>query len=120
MGSRIPDDQRKYSFSFKGKWARFWIVFGGPLANFILAYFIFFSLLLIGERLPEIKFGVIPEASQFYELGIRTGDVLKRVNREEVVSPSDIILGNKSIIETVTIESLRRRKSLLLWVRREF
>ena len=37
----IPEDQRKYSFNFKGKWARFWIVFGGPLANFVFSYFIF-------------------------------------------------------------------------------
>lgn len=53
----IPVDEREYSFTFKGKWARFWIVMGGPLANFIMAYFIFFFLLMIGERIPEIRMG---------------------------------------------------------------
>ena len=40
----IPEDQRAFSFNHKGKWARFWIVLGGPLANFLLAFFIFFFL----------------------------------------------------------------------------
>ena len=42
----IPEEERKYSFTFKGKWARFWIVFGGPLANFIFhIFYILFSFI---------------------------------------------------------------------------
>ena len=36
----IPESERAKSFTHQGKWARFWIVMGGPLANFILAFFI--------------------------------------------------------------------------------
>src|SRR5690606_11924274 len=34
----IEASERKFSFTHKGKWARSWIVMGGPLANFILAF----------------------------------------------------------------------------------
>ncbi len=99
----IPEDQRKFSFTFKGKWARFWIVMGGPLANFIMAYVIFFSLFMAGERLPELKVGVLPKVSALYESGIRSGDVIKKVNGEEVFNPSDIILEGDDLIKTMTI-----------------
>ena len=75
---QIPASERKNSFTFKGKWARFWIVMGGPLANLIMAYFIFLSLLLTGEKMPELKVGVLPQTSQFYSLGIRSGDIIKK------------------------------------------
>ena len=42
----ISEEEKKFSFIHKKKWQRFWIVFGGPLANFILAFFIFFALFL--------------------------------------------------------------------------
>ncbi len=99
----IPEDQRKFSFTFKGKWARFWIVMGGPLANFIMAYVIFFSLFMVGERLPELKVGVLPKASTLYESGIRSGDVIKKVNGHEVFNPSDIILEGDDLIKTMTL-----------------
>ena len=62
----IPEHERAYSFTHKSKWARFWIVFGGPLANFILAFFIFFNLLLVGEKVPEVRVGVLSEVDKSY------------------------------------------------------
>jgi regulator of sigma E protease len=99
----IPESERDKSFTFKGKWARFWIVMGGPLANFILAWVIFFSLLMVGERVPEIRLGVVPENSSFYAKGIRSGDILKKVNTKEIYSPSDIMLEGSSVVKTVAV-----------------
>ncbi len=101
---KISEEQRKYSFVHKGKWARFWIVFGGPLANFILAYAIYFSLFLTGEKVPEIKLGLIEEQSTFYNYGFRTGDVLKKVNGQIVASPSDIALSTDKTLDTFSVE----------------
>ncbi len=42
----ISEEERQYSFNHKGKWARFWIIFGGPLTNLIFAFMLFFILLL--------------------------------------------------------------------------
>ena len=38
----------------------------------------------MGERL-RVETGVIPQTSNFYELGLRSGDVIKRVNSKEEI-----------------------------------
>ena len=100
---QIAPEDRKHSFTFKGKFARFCIVFGGPLANFILAYCIFFSLLIGGEKVPEIKVGQVKEGSVFFTKGFRTGDVIKKVNGNVISNPADIALQKKSSVETITV-----------------
>ena len=110
----IPEDQRQFSFTFKGKWARFWIVMGGPLANFIMAYVIFFSLFMAGEKLPELKVGVLPQVSTLYESGIRSGDVIKKVNGEDVYNPSDIVLEGDDLIKTMTVQRMGSEKKITL------
>lgn len=99
----VPENLRRYSFVHKSKFARFWIVFGGPLANFILALFIFMSLFMVGEKVPEIKLGNIHKGSEFYQLGLRTGDVIKKINNNVVSSPSDIILESAGRIQTLEV-----------------
>ncbi|MBG07153.1 MAG: hypothetical protein CME68_00205 [Halobacteriovoraceae bacterium] len=105
----IPEDQKQYSFNHKGKWARFWIVLGGPLANFLLAFFIFFFLLISGERMPEIKVGVIEEKGKLFSQGLRTGDVLKKINNQKIYNISDVALQKGGKVFSITVE---RKKSL--------
>ncbi len=100
----IPESERKYSFTHQGKLARFWIVMGGPLANFILAFFIFFSLLISGERIPEIKLGAIPQDSSIYKSGLRTGDILLKINDTEVYNPTDLMVEGKSEVKSITVK----------------
>ncbi len=101
---QVPQEDRKHSFTHKSKWARFWIVMGGPLANFIMAFAIFFGLMFVGEKLPEIKIGVVAPQSILYQAGLRTGDVLKTVNGGEIYNPSDIVLADPAKIETLGVE----------------
>lgn len=110
----IPVEDRPRSFTFKSKWARFWIVMGGPLANFVMAYFIFMSLFTIGERLPELKLGVIPQTSKFYDLGLRSGDVIKKVNSEDVYNPTDILLEGEDLIKTMVVSRINKDVTLTL------
>jgi regulator of sigma E protease len=100
----IAESERKFSFTHQGKFARFWIVMGGPLANFILAFVIFFSLLFLGERIPEIKMGSIPVESVLNKAGIRTGDILLKVNDTEVYNPTDLMVEGKGEINTITVK----------------
>jgi len=100
----IPVSERAASFTYKGKLARFWIVFGGPLANFIMAYFIFFALLLFGEKAPAIKWGLITKDSITHQIGLRTGDILKAVNGIKINGPTDFPLeGEDSLVESFTV-----------------
>ncbi len=98
----VPESERAHAFTHKSKFARFWIVFGGPLANFILAYFIYFSLLISGEKVPEPKIGYIPENSKSYELGLRTADVIVKINDKDFLSFDDFNLID-SHIETIRV-----------------
>jgi len=108
----VPEDQRQYSFNHKGKWARFWIVLGGPLANFLLAFFIFFFLLISGERMPEIKVGVIDEKGKLFSQGLRTGDVLKKINNQKIYNISDVALQKGGKVFSVTVDRKKSTKTL--------
>ncbi|PIP90831.1 MAG: hypothetical protein COW01_12500 [Bdellovibrionales bacterium CG12_big_fil_rev_8_21_14_0_65_38_15] len=99
----IPLEERKFSFTHKGKMARFWIVMGGPLANFIMAFVIFFFLLVGGEKVPQIKIGKLETASVLYQKGLRTGDVVSAVNGNTVAGPSDIALEGGEGIKTLSV-----------------
>jgi regulator of sigma E protease len=102
--SEVPlsEDEKKVAFNHKSKWARFWIVFGGPLANFLLAYCLYVGLLAGGEKVPETKIGLVPQESILYEKGLRTGDVLIGINDEKILSFDDLNIKG-SEVEKVTV-----------------
>ncbi|MGE3608966.1 MAG: RIP metalloprotease RseP [Bacteriovoracaceae bacterium] len=90
--SEVPlsDEEKKVAFNYKSKWARFWIVFGGPFANLLLAYFLYVGLLAGGEKVPETKLGLVAPTSVLYEKGFRTGDTLVGINDEKILSFDDL------------------------------
>lgn len=110
----IPKEMRAVSFSHKKKWPRFWIVMGGPLANFILAFFIYFGLVLSGEKVPEIKLGMVPENSVFYEKGLRSGDLITKYNGKQIFNLADLGMEDKDPIKFLTIKRKDEEKEIIL------
>jgi regulator of sigma E protease len=99
---QLSEEEKKVAFNHKTKFARFWIVFGGPLANLILAYCLYVGLLAGGEKVPETKVGMVAEKSALYQKGLRTGDILIGINDEKVLSFDDLnIKGSK--VETIIV-----------------
>lgn len=98
----LTDEEKKVAFNHKSKMARFWIVFGGPLANLLLAYFLYVGLLAGGEKVPETKVGVVAEKSVLAQKGLKTGDVLVGINDEKVLSFDDLNIKG-SIVEKITV-----------------
>lgn len=99
----LTEEEKKVAFNCKSKFARFWIVFGGPLANLLLAYGLYVGLLAGGEKVPETKVGVVTEKSILYTAGLRTGDVLVGINDEKILSFDDFnIKGSK--IEKISVK----------------
>lgn len=88
---KVDPSQRSFAYTFKSKWARFWIVAAGPLANFILAFILYWALALNGETVPEAKMGMIKETDQLYAKGFRSADIIEKVNDKDLSSFSDII-----------------------------
>lgn len=103
----LTEEEKKVAYTHKGKWARFWIVFGGPLANFILAFCIYLSLVTFGEKVPETRFGKLPVESIFYKAGIRTGDVLTKINDQRITSFDDLNLID-SDVEDIEVKRLSK------------
>jgi len=99
---QLSPEEKAVAFNHKSKWARFWIVFGGPLANLILAYVLYVGLLTGGEKVPETKIGVVAEQSKLYEIGLRTGDVLIGINDEKITSFDDLNI-KSSTVDKVTV-----------------
>lgn len=108
---QIKEEDRQFAFNHKGKWARFWIVFGGPLANFVMAFVLFFLLAMTGEKAPESRFSFIAKDTYFHKLGIRTGDLLLKINQKEIVGLADLIVEDDDI-ESVTVG--RKDKAIIL------
>jgi regulator of sigma E protease len=105
----LSDDEKKVAFNHKTKWARFWIVFGGPLANLILAYFLYLGLLAGGEKVPETKVGVVKTESVLAQKGLKVGDILVGINDEKVMSFDDLNI-KSSVVDKITV---RRNNSNL-------
>lgn len=109
--AKLTDEEKAVAFNHKSKFARFWIVFGGPLANLILAYVLYVGLLAGGEKVPETKVGVVTEKSMLYEKGLRTGDVLVGINDEKVLSFDDLnIKGSK--VETIAVRRAEEKVTI--------
>ena len=107
----LTDEEKKVAFNHKSKIARFWIVFGGPLANLILAYCLYVGLLAGGEKVPETKVGVVTEKSVLFAKGLRTGDVLVGINDEKILSFDDFNIKG-SHIEKITVKRAEQKMDL--------
>ena len=75
------DEQKAEAFPNKTVMQRFWVVLGGPLANFILAIVLFagvFAFVGRSETLPEAS--VVLEGSAAERAGIQAGDLIVAVD----------------------------------------
>ena len=93
----LSEEEKKVAFNYKSKFARFWIVFGGPLANLILAFVLYSTLLTVGEKVPETKIGLVTTESKLFEKGFRTGDVLTGINDEKILSFDDFNIKDSEV-----------------------
>ena len=80
---------------FHGKpiWQRALVVLAGPVANFILAFFLFAgAFYFLGEQTPGTKIGEVIQGSAAAEAGLKPDDIVVRINDEKVQSFTDIVM----------------------------
>jgi regulator of sigma E protease len=83
---QTPVDQQHESFAFKPLWQRMAIVAAGPIANFILAAFVFWIINVtygINGVAPVVH--SVIEDSAAYTAGVQTGDEIKAVDGVETI-----------------------------------
>lgn len=77
-------------FTRQNVWKRIAIVVAGPIANFILAIFIFTGLYIHGIPEPGTKLRVVPARSVAYQAGLRGGETVTAINGEAIEVWSDL------------------------------
>ncbi len=117
----ISQEDKPYAFNQKSVWVRMAIVLAGPVANFILAIFLYWFMFVLGINGITTEVGTIPEASIAQQAGLIKGDKIVRVDGEAVVVMHDLTkniakrLGEKSqIILTVQREGRSAEQTIVL------
>ena len=88
----VPPEMRKYSFNAASPWWRIAIACGGPFANLILAFLVFF-ILFVGSPLPAaLTLGSIEADSPAYRAGLRGGEEVVAIDGTEVDSWSQVAM----------------------------
>ena len=103
------EDQKKL-LAFKPLYQRNLIAFGGPLANFILAFFILlFVFMFVGKDFTPAKINKIQTESPAEKYGLKQNDILLNIDGNKVESILDvskfIMLSNKEFIDFVVLRS---------------
>jgi membrane-associated protease RseP (regulator of RpoE activity) len=72
------------SFNRKPLWARAAVVFAGPLANLVLAVFLFSVLNWIGQTLPVARLGSVVADGAAESAGLQAGDLVLFVGTKKI------------------------------------
>lgn len=88
-GERIPAHELPRAFNRQALWRRAAIVFAGPLANFLLAIFVYAVIAMLGQDVmrPVVQVQTDTPAAQ---AGFELGDHIQSVNGEAVESWEEI------------------------------
>ncbi|MBI1771929.1 MAG: RIP metalloprotease RseP [Burkholderiales bacterium] len=90
MGAEnIDPNELSREFCQQSVWKRIAIVAAGPIANFLLAIFLYTVLFVHGVPEPVAKVRVGSESSIAYKAGLRYGDLVTAINGEHIQSWSE-------------------------------
>ena len=84
----IDPEKMKKSFHAKSVWERFMVVFAGPLFNFILAFIVSIFVVAVGGVTKPVV-GEVMSDFPAQEAGIKTGDIITKVNGHKLVILED-------------------------------
>ena len=88
---KYNEEDRKKLFVLKPLYQRVLIVFGGPLANFLLALVIFFSIYtFIGKDFTPAVINEVQSESPAMVGGLKQNDVILEIDGNEVLSIMDV------------------------------
>ncbi|MFZ9595507.1 MAG: RIP metalloprotease RseP [Bdellovibrionia bacterium] len=80
----LSEAELKRALHKQKPWKRFFIFFGGPLFNFILAVFIFMVILVVGEPQVSSHIGRVVQGSMAEKAGFQSGDDILKISGQAV------------------------------------
>ncbi len=88
---KYDENDRKKLFVLKPLYQRTLIVFGGPLANFLLALVIFFSIyVFVGKDFTPAVINEVQKGSPAMTGGLKENDIILEIDGNEVLSIMDV------------------------------
>lgn len=87
----LPPEEAKRALHRQDPWKRFFIFFGGPLFNFILATLVFMIILVVGEPQPANVIGRVVRGSQAALAGFKSGDRVLSIQGKPVAKYEEIL-----------------------------
>ena len=89
--ANMTPEQRAGSFHAKPLWQRAAVVAAGPIANFILAIFIFAAVYsYYGQRITEPRIGEVMAGTPAMSAGFKPGDLIVSINGRPIGSFNEI------------------------------
>ena len=88
----VSESEKNRAFNNQSLLKRFFIVFSGPLFNFILAIFFYFLIFTSGYDGFQPNVGVVKANSTAESIGMNPGDIIYSVNNKRVKTWSDVTL----------------------------
>ncbi len=88
----VNESEKNRAFNNQSLLKRFFIVFSGPLFNFILAVFFYFLIFTSGYDGFKPNVGVVKANSSAESIGMYPGDIIYSVNNKRVKTWSDVTL----------------------------
>jgi regulator of sigma E protease len=110
----VSVEQQPYAFDKQTVGKRAAILLAGPLANFLLAIFIFWIMFMIGKNELIPKVGDVSENSPFAYAGISSGDQITGINGKAVKTWQDFFLEALNLVGTkdkIAVEIKRSTES---------
>ena len=110
LRKQYSEEDQKKLLAFKPLYQRNLIAFGGPLANFILAFFIFLSVFMfVGKDFTPAMIAEVKKDSPAETYGLKKNDILLNIDGNKVDSVMDvakfITLSNDDFIEFIVLRN---------------
>ena len=110
LRKQYSEEDQKKLLAFKPLYQRNLIAFGGPLANFILAFFIFLSVFMFsGKDFTPAMIVEVQKESPAETYGLKNNDILLNIDGNKVESlmdvPKFITLSNDDFIEFIVLRN---------------
>ncbi len=90
---KISEQDRPFAFNQKSVWVRMAIVLAGPIANFLLAIFLYWCMFMIGTDGLKPVVGDPPQSSIAYAAGLLKNDHIVAVDGEAIITTQDLVEG---------------------------
>ena len=83
-GDDVPSEDRHGIFDFKPAWQKSLIVLAGPVANFVLTFFLLAIVFSLSSSVLKPVLGEPRVESELYAVGLRGGETLVEINGRRV------------------------------------